>query len=191
MLGWGEGTKIVYWDRPQKYTPEMLQFNPQPRTVKQRMQNCQVLAKYNSSYQDDISEKMPPTGSKVRLLTTTDSSDSEDTLSMTSTTSSTGPLLSWPASRTRSPPTPSTPCKDLASFQHCAYLHSRLKQAGTRTWRRSSIGSWKSGRSRSDQFKKMVEQVKTATEEGAEMINSEDEDVDDSGVDSYFSDVEL
>ena len=156
----------------QKYTPEMLQFNPQPRTVKQRIQNCQVLAKYNSSYQDDIFDKMPPTGSKVRLITTTDSSDSEDTLSVTSTTSSTGPLLSWPASRTRSPSTPSTPCTDLASFQHCAYLHSKLKQAGTRTWRRSSIRSWKSGRSRSDQFKKMVEQVKTATEEGAEMINS-------------------
>ena len=57
------------------------------------------------------------------------------------------------------------------------------------TWRGSSIRSWKSGRSRSDQFKKMLEQVKTATEERAEMNNSEDED--DSGVDSYFSDVGL
>ena len=37
----------------------------------------------------------------------------------------------------------------------------------------------------------MVEQVKTATEEGAEMFNSEDDDEDDSGVDSYFSDVGL
>ena len=56
----------------QTYTPEMLQFNPQPRTVKQRMKNCQVLAKYNFSYQDDIFDKLALTGSKVRLLTTTD-----------------------------------------------------------------------------------------------------------------------
>ena len=111
---------------------------------------------------------------------------------MTSTTFSTGPLLSWPASRSRSPSTPSTPCTDLASFQHCAYLHSRLKQAGTRTWRRrSSIRSWKSGRSKSDQFKKMVEEVKTVNEEEADMINSEDVDEYDSGVEEYFSDVGL
>ena len=173
--------------------PDLLQFQPQPRTVKQRIKNSQLLSKYNSDYQDDLFNQIPARGRRFSLLSTT-SSESDDNMSTTST-SSTGPLLPWPVTKTKSPSqpsTPTTPTTDLASFQHCAFIHQRLKERGARParTRRSSSrtrSSWRRGGSRAEQFKEMVGQVK-AVAQGEENITWLGYD---SAVESYFSDLDM
>jgi hypothetical protein len=101
----------------------MLQFHPHPRTVRHRLQNHQLLLKYNEGYQDDVFDTISPIMRKTSLLS--DSSNlSEDSFSVTSNTSC-GPLLPWPAPSPRS----STPAKtsSLGTYQHWAYVHQRVK----------------------------------------------------------------
>ena len=156
------------------------------------MKNSLLLSKYNSDYQDDLFDQIPAMGRSFSLLSTT-SSESEGNMSTTST-SSTGPLLPWPVSNTKStsqPSTPTTPTTDLASFQHCAFIHQRLKERGARparTKRRSSKtrSCWMSGGSRAEQFKEMVGQV-NAVAQGVENITWSGYD---SGVESYFPDMD-
>lgn len=175
---------------------ELLQFQPQPRTVRQRMKNSQLLSKYNSDYQDDLFDQMPSMGRGFSLLSTT-SSQSDDNMSTTSTASnsSTGPLLSWPVTNSKSPSQPSTPLSpttDLGSFQHCAFIHQRLKErrarpssASRRSCRRAR-SCWRRRHRSAEEFKEMVGQVK-AVVQGEE--NSTWSGYD-SGVESYFSDVD-
>merc|ERR1719186_1602194 len=77
------------------------QFHLQPRSVRQRVENCRLSEKYNLGYQDDVFDQISPIKRKVGLLTT--SSSSEDSFSVTSSSSSTGPILSWPVPRSSTP----------------------------------------------------------------------------------------
>ena len=109
----------------------MLQFHPQPRTVRQRVENCQLISDYNSGYQDDVYDHISLAARSFSLLDSSFSSSlSEDSMSVTSS-SSTGPLLAWPAQRSSTPiksSTPPTPSPIMASFKHLAFIHKRINE---------------------------------------------------------------
>ena len=165
------------------------QLHLQPRSVRQRVENCQLLEQYNLGYQDDVFDQISPIKRKVGLLTTSSSSSSEDSFSVTSSSSSTGPILSWPVPRSSTPMKQTTPVSKLASFQHCAYLHKRLKKKRTLGRRvdrtKSNKMSWRGDRDK--QFKEMVDQV-TAVTVGEDSLMTED--VSGEEVESYFSEDE-
>ena len=62
--------KTAHQSRKLSKLPVLIQFHLQPRSVKQRIENCQLLEQYNLGYQDDVFAKISPIKRKVRLLTT-------------------------------------------------------------------------------------------------------------------------
>ena len=169
---------------------DLLKFLPQPRTVRQRVESCQILSKYNSGYQDDMFDQISPINRKVSLLSTS-SSLSEDSMSVTSS-SSTGPLLAWPVPISITPIKSSTPAGKLLDFQHLAFIHKRIKEKKV-----SNLKKKKSSKKRLEVRGKesMEKQFKKLHKEIALNVVEEINIGDDEGfgeyeeMESYFSDM--
>ena len=182
--------KLAFLDEDLAKKREMIKFHPQPRTVRQRVENCQLLCQFNSEYQDDVFDHISPIKMGASLLSIS-LSDSEDNLSVISS-SSTGPLLTWPVPRYSTPTKPNTQASKLTSFQHQAFIHKRIKEkkkmldsTGNEKRRRCSRKRVIRGRSSMDKkFKKLQQVIAVSAVEQSSYSEVVGEEME-----SYFSDV--
>merc|ERR1719193_1383385 len=105
-----------------------------PKTVKQRMNNEQLLRLYHHGHQDDVFESISPIKKRPLLSDSSVMSDSNECSSASSSHSSLGPVHSWPVLSTSTPKKnerlsfPLNPVDSNCQYQHCAYIHKKLRE---------------------------------------------------------------
>ena len=106
-----------------------------PKTIRQRMENEQLLRLYHHGHQDDIFESMSPIKKRSLLSDSSVMSDSNQSPSASSN-SSIGPFQYWPVlALANSTPKKDdsfslqvNPVSDSCQYQHCAYIQKKLKE---------------------------------------------------------------
>ena len=110
-----------------------IKLHVKPKTIRQRMENEQLLQLYHRGHQDDIFESISPIKKRPLLSDSSVMSDSNQSLSASSC-SSIGPIQSWPVLATSTPKkderlsVPFSLVSDSCQYQHCAYIHKKLKE---------------------------------------------------------------
>ena len=104
-----------------------------PKTIRQRMENEQLLQLYHHGHQDDIFDSISPIKNRPLLSDSSVMSDSNQS-PLASSGSSIGPIQSWPVLATSTPKkderlsVPFSLVSDPCQYQHCAYIHKKLKE---------------------------------------------------------------
>ena len=110
-----------------------IKLHVKPKTIRQRMENEQLLQLYHRGHQDDIFESISPIKKRPLLSDSSVMSDSNQSPSASSR-SSIGPIQSWPVLATSTPKkderlsVPFSLVSDPCQYQHCAYIHKKLKE---------------------------------------------------------------
>jgi len=118
-----------------------MEMLPKPKTIKQRMKNEQLLRLHHHGHQDDVFESISPIKKRPLLSDSSVMSDNNE-CSSASSHSSIGPVHSWPVLSTSTPKKndrlsfPLNLDDSNCQYQHCAYIHKKLKEKRPRELRK-------------------------------------------------------
>ena len=116
-----------------QHVMSQVKLHVKPKTIRQRMESEQLLQLYHRGHQDDNFESISPIKKRPLLSDSSVMSDSNQSLSASSC-SSIGPIQSWPVLATSTPKkderlsVPFSLVSNSCQYQHCAYIHKKLKE---------------------------------------------------------------
>ena len=188
-----EKSKMVTKTPKKSSTKILTKILPRPKTIKQRMLNYKLFKELNSNYEDDLFQQNSSNAKlPCNLLAENSSSESEEESPHDSSSSSAGPVRSWPESSSTTPKALKHSVTRVSSLSQIAFVHKKLLEMSKWTKdRKSQEGNNVMERkaSKTVLFKKLLDQVKLATERKGNDYDEDDDD-DESKTGSFFGDDE-